>query len=176
MVGWIEYMGRFLQVSWVDGRSDLVVLPSPATGTASDLGVVCSAEVVTDAVLPLLDEHVHDVWVLVEHCPVLLGKRRRRSARRWVAGTGRMARPGSRSLTATDGERGGSGDVEEPHPAGTEAGADGDGLSHAVRVDHRGHLLPARQVVEVMMTIGAREYKRVSRDVRRTCGRTVVAP
>ena len=73
MVGWIEYMGRCLLVSRVDGRSDLVVLPRPATGPASDLGVVCSAEVVTDAVLPLLDEHAHDVWVLVEHCPVLLG-------------------------------------------------------------------------------------------------------
>ena len=55
-------------MKWVVGvLGRWVVLPRPATGPASDLGVVCSAEVVTDAVLPLLDEHANDVWVLVEH-------------------------------------------------------------------------------------------------------------
>jgi hypothetical protein len=45
----------------------MVVLPRPATGPASDLGVACIAELVADPALPVVDEHAHDVGVLVEH-------------------------------------------------------------------------------------------------------------
>ena len=67
MVGWIAYMGRFLRD--VGGRCDrpVVVLPCPATGPASDLGIVCIAELVADPALPVVDEHTHDVGVLLEH-------------------------------------------------------------------------------------------------------------
>src|SRR5215217_8591558 len=84
-----------------------------------------------------------------------------------VAGDGRDGAAGSRSLIGSDGERVGSGGVGEAHPGGRKVGAAGDGLGHAARVDHRGHLLPARRVVEVMIIVAAGEYKRVSRDVWR---------
>jgi hypothetical protein len=57
----------------------MVVLPRPATGPASDLGVACIAELVADPALPVVDEHAHDVGVLVEHV------RRRRVGATWMA-------------------------------------------------------------------------------------------
>jgi hypothetical protein len=54
----------------IDGSSGVVVSLGPATGPASDLGVVSVTELATDPVLPVLCHRAHDVWVLREHvCP-----------------------------------------------------------------------------------------------------------
>ena len=92
MVGWIAYMGRFLRV--VGGRGGQVVRSAgPAAGPTSSLGVMGVLDLAADTALPVLDECLNDVRVLVHGCSFRI-RRDPWATAGWM-GMAAMARPGA---------------------------------------------------------------------------------
>ena len=140
---------------WSSWRS-----PGPAAGPASDLGVMGVAEVARTPALAGPWRARGRRRGAGEHgCPSRCAAAHRACGMVWH-GVGRDGAAGKQVGDRSTASREAQAASARTHAGGREVGAASDGLGHAARVDHRGHLLPGRRDVAVMMTIEPRANTR----------------